>query len=108
MELDNIATTNSGQLLAMEPPLTKELPLTKEPSLTKEPPVKEPPLTKHPSLELEPCNITSSEPRALTAEDIKKLVLQDKRGVLPEFHKSKLEQQTSINWDKFYKRNETR
>lgn len=51
---------------------------------------------------------TSSEPRQLTPRDIEKLQLQDKRGLLTDFERNKLETQAAANWDKFYKRNETR
>ncbi|KAF2361199.1 S-adenosyl-L-methionine-dependent methyltransferase [Trinorchestia longiramus] len=62
---------------------------------------------KVPSLENE-LQVCSSECRQLTSEDIKKLELQDKRGLVSNFMKHKLEQQAAVHWDKFYKRNETR
>ena len=49
----------------------------------------------------------SADPRQLTSEDLEKLKKQDSR-VVNEFHRNKLELQAAANWDKFYKRNETR
>ncbi|XP_063866627.1 tRNA N(3)-methylcytidine methyltransferase METTL6-like [Scylla paramamosain] len=36
------------------------------------------------------------------------LLKQDLRGLVPPFHQQKLEKEAAKNWDKFYKRNETR
>ena len=47
-------------------------------------------------------------PRKLSEDDEKKLLLQDSRGLLSKFQQEKLESNAAVNWDKFYKRNETR
>lgn len=46
--------------------------------------------------------------RSLTPEEEEKLKRQESRGLLSEFQQKKLEQEAAKNWDKFYKRNETR
>ncbi|XP_047499956.1 tRNA N(3)-methylcytidine methyltransferase METTL6-like isoform X1 [Penaeus chinensis] len=46
--------------------------------------------------------------RSLTPEEEEKLKQQESRGLLSEFQQKKLEQEVAKNWDKFYKRNETR
>ncbi|KAA0194174.1 hypothetical protein HAZT_HAZT003704 [Hyalella azteca] len=53
-------------------------------------------------------NLLYSKPRQLTDDDCTKLELQDKRGLLSSFINAKLEKEAAANWDKFYKRNETR
>ena len=55
----------------------------------------------------EVAGFSSFSPRQLTAEDLEKLKTQDSR-IVNQFQKSKLEKQAKANWDKFYKRNETR
>ncbi|XP_068223050.1 tRNA N(3)-methylcytidine methyltransferase METTL6 [Palaemon carinicauda] len=46
--------------------------------------------------------------RTLTPAEREKLELQSSRGLLPQFQQDKLEREAAKNWDKFYKRNETR
>lgn len=57
----------------------------------------------------EPIQYTSHcEPRELTSSELDQLKKQDVRGLLTEFQRTKLEKEAAVNWDKFYKRNETR
>ena len=53
-------------------------------------------------------NFSTLTVRQISDEEQNKLDRQEKRGRLSESQRNKLEQQAAINWDKFYKRNETR
>lgn len=46
--------------------------------------------------------------RSLSSEEVERLKRQESRGLLPVFQQKKLELEAGKNWDKFYKRNETR
>lgn len=46
--------------------------------------------------------------RVLNPSEVKCLHYQDSRGLVGEFQQQKLEKEAAKNWDKFYKRNETR
>ncbi|XP_045598764.1 tRNA N(3)-methylcytidine methyltransferase METTL6 [Procambarus clarkii] len=46
--------------------------------------------------------------RTLDASEVERLHRQDLRGIVGEFQQEKLEKEAVANWDKFYKRNETR
>ena len=45
---------------------------------------------------------------ALNEAEKQLLLKQDSRGLVPTFRQQKLEEEAVKNWDKFYKRNETR
>lgn len=53
-------------------------------------------------------NMVYEEPPTLGEAEQKLLLQQDSRGLVSSFHQQKLEQEAAKNWDKFYKRNETR
>ncbi|KAG7173402.1 tRNA N(3)-methylcytidine methyltransferase METTL6-like [Homarus americanus] len=46
--------------------------------------------------------------RTLLESEVEGLLRQDSRGLVGEFRQQKLEREAAKNWDKFYKRNETR
>lgn len=46
--------------------------------------------------------------KTLSSSEEESLVRQDSRGLVAEFQQRKLEEEAAKNWDKFYKRNETR
>ncbi|KAK8747991.1 hypothetical protein OTU49_016260 [Cherax quadricarinatus] len=46
--------------------------------------------------------------RTLDDSEVECLLRQDSRGLIGEFQREKLEKEAAKNWDKFYKRNETR
>ena len=52
--------------------------------------------------------ISSTELEPLSEEQKAKLKKQESRGLVSSFKQLKLEQEAAKNWDKFYKRNETR
>ncbi|XP_043195061.1 tRNA N(3)-methylcytidine methyltransferase METTL6-like [Amphibalanus amphitrite] len=52
--------------------------------------------------------ITSTKLQPLSEEQHALLKKQESRGLVSEFKRLKLEQEAAKNWDKFYKRNETR
>lgn len=53
-------------------------------------------------------SIVYEEPPTLTEAEREMLLHQDTRGFVSAFHQQKLEQDAAKNWDKFYKRNETK
>ncbi|XP_064081623.1 tRNA N(3)-methylcytidine methyltransferase METTL6-like isoform X3 [Macrobrachium nipponense] len=56
----------------------------------------------------EEATVLGNHFRTLTLAEQAKLRMQDSRGLLSQFHQDKLEKEAAKNWDKFYKRNETR
>ena len=59
-------------------------------------------------MDSEEQNQIMQEPPALTEPQKQLLLKQDARGLVAAFHQQKLEKEAAKNWDKFYKRNETR
>lgn len=53
-------------------------------------------------------NMVYEEPPTLCEAEKKLLLEQDSRPLVSAFHQQKLEEEAAKNWDKFYKRNETR
>lgn len=53
-------------------------------------------------------NMVYEELPVLNESEERQLLKQDSRGFVSEFYQQKLEQEAAKNWDKFYKRNETR
>ncbi|XP_076052970.1 tRNA N(3)-cytidine methyltransferase METTL6 [Oratosquilla oratoria] len=53
-------------------------------------------------------DVLNSHVKVLSPEEEEKLQKQDSRGLVSEFSRNKLEVEAGKNWDKFYKRNETR
>lgn len=53
-------------------------------------------------------NQVEQELPTLSEAERQLLLKQDSRGLVSSFHQQKLEREAAKNWDKFYKRNETR
>ncbi|MPC71760.1 Methyltransferase-like protein 6 [Portunus trituberculatus] len=65
-------------------------------------------LSENASMDSEEQNQVMEKLPALTESQKQSLLKQDARGLVPAFHQQKLEKEAAKNWDKFYKRNETR